>query len=119
MEIVIEIILLTICLFVGIVTLSNRNTKRQNDAILAEREANSLLPSEKSKAGRTIGSLITGVPVSTRYGDGSLSPAGNQQYAWTQQALQDIGKKKVLIINGPFGKMKYTRKQLEEHLERI
>ena len=63
---------------------------------------------------KLINSLLTGVPVQTRYSDGLLTPAGGQQRAWHWEMCQKLGKRKSMVINVMGGKRKITRKELDQ-----
>lgn len=73
-------------------------------------------PENKNKM---VCSILTGVPVSVRYGDGGLSPAGGQQIQWCNEILQDMGKRNSMMVKTMWGKQKMTREEVEKHLKNI
>ena len=99
------------------IIVSNWKTKKQITRIKQERAVNGDFKEEN--ANKYVSSILTGVPVKTRYGDGGLTGAGAQETQWCSQILQDMGKKKSMWVNTMGGKQKMTREQVEKHLESI
>ena len=129
----IEFLIGFILVFGGYLVYSFWKTKKIERNIREDRldEANKIfseIPATKNINSREIkkkssvkltGSILTGIPVQTRYSDGSLSPAGAQQMAWCYQMLQDIGNKKTLTVKTFMGKQKFTKEQIKQHLASI
>ena len=122
-----EIIIFIGTFLIAFAIISHIRSKQQNDWIKTDRLNKALefnspsVRSDISSGGKAksqstmIGSIITGVPVQTRNGDGSLTGAGAQQLYWCDQMLKDIGKKKYLTVNVMSRKQRYTYKQIEQH----
>ena len=65
-----------------------------------------------------IASILTGIPIQTRIG-GQLTGAGAQQLQWCHQTLNDMGKRKSMMVNVMGRKQKMTREDVEKHLASI
>ena len=99
--------------FGGYIIFSNWRTAKQTKKLKQDRAINGDFNEEN--ANKYVASILTGVPVQVRYGDGGLTGAGAQEQQWCHQILQDMGKRKSMMVNAMGGKVKMTREEVEKH----
>ena len=101
-----------------LINLLSRKADRENERIRQERAVEGNFRPEN--ASKYVGSILTGIPVQTRYGDGGLTGAGAQELQWCNGILEDMGKKrKSMLVNTLYGKVKMTREQVEKYRDSI
>lgn len=107
--------------FIGVFAITiyflNKKQELEVEALRQERAIDGNFRAENSS--KIISSILTGVPIQVRYGDGGLTAAGMQQMQWCTMILANMGKRKSMIVNIMGRKVKITRTQVEAQFNSI